>query len=57
MTRDLFEPEHDDFRSTVRTFVERECVPHHEQWEKDGQVSREVWKAAGDAGILAFDVA
>ena len=57
MTRDLFEPEHEDFRSTVRTFVERECVPHHDQWEKDGQVSREVWRKAGEAGILAFDVA
>jgi alkylation response protein AidB-like acyl-CoA dehydrogenase len=52
----FFEQEHEDFRATVRTFLEREAVPHQAQWEKDGQVSREVWRKAGDAGILCFDV-
>jgi alkylation response protein AidB-like acyl-CoA dehydrogenase len=31
-------------------------VPHHEQWEKDGNVSRELWKAAGDNGLLGVTV-
>jgi alkylation response protein AidB-like acyl-CoA dehydrogenase len=52
----FFDQEHEDFRATVRTFLEREAVPHHAQWEKDGQVSREVWRKAGEAGILCFDV-
>ncbi|MFC5175995.1 acyl-CoA dehydrogenase family protein [Nocardioides taihuensis] len=52
----FFEQEHEDFRATVRTFLEREAVPHQAQWEKDGQVSREVWRKAGEAGILCFDV-
>lgn len=52
----IFEQEHEDFRSTVRAFLEKEVVPHHEQWEKDGQVSREVWRKAGEQGLLCFDV-
>lgn len=52
----IYEQEHEDFRQSVRAFMEKEVVPHHEQWEKDGQVSREVWLKAGEAGLLCFDV-
>ncbi|MBA2954037.1 acyl-CoA dehydrogenase [Nocardioides sp. MAH-18] len=52
----IYEQEHEDFRASVRAFMEKEVVPHHEQWEKDGQVSREVWLKAGEAGLLCFDV-
>ncbi|MBF4162777.1 acyl-CoA dehydrogenase family protein [Nocardioides acrostichi] len=48
--------EHEDFRAMVRAFVEKEVAPHHEQWEADGHVSRELWQRAGAAGILCFDV-
>ena len=56
MQRDIFEAEHDAFRETVRTFLTREAIPHHDQWEADGQVDRAVWKAAGAAGLLGTDV-
>ncbi|WP_028653865.1 acyl-CoA dehydrogenase family protein [Nocardioides sp. J54] len=52
----IYETEHEDFRNTVRAFLEREVVEHHEQWEKDGQVDRDVWRKAGQAGLLGFDV-
>ena len=52
----ILEQEHEDFRRTVRSFLEKEVVPHHDQWEKDGQVSREVWAKAGEQGLLCFDV-
>jgi alkylation response protein AidB-like acyl-CoA dehydrogenase len=52
----IYTQEHEDFRATVREFLEREVVPHHDQWEKDGQVSREVWTKAGAQGLLCFDV-
>jgi long-chain-acyl-CoA dehydrogenase len=54
--RPLLEAEHEAFRRTVQAFIEREVTPHHEQWEADGQVSREVWTAAGEQGLLCFDV-
>jgi alkylation response protein AidB-like acyl-CoA dehydrogenase len=52
----IYEEEHEDFRRTARAFLEKEVKPFHEQWEKDGQVDREVWRKAGDAGLLCFDV-
>ncbi len=53
---DVYTSEHEDFRKTARTFFEREVVPHHRQWERDGIVPREVWLKAGEAGLLCFDV-
>ncbi|MBV9832049.1 MAG: acyl-CoA dehydrogenase family protein [Marmoricola sp.] len=53
---DLFTSEHEDFRKTARTFFEREVVPHHEEWEREGIVPRELWRKAGEAGLLCFDV-
>jgi acyl-CoA dehydrogenase len=53
---DLYAAEHEDFRKTARTFFEREVVPHHEQWERDGIVPRELWLTAGAQGLLCFDV-
>jgi len=52
----IYDQEHEDFRATARAFLEKEVVPHHDQWEKDGQVDREVWRKAGEAGLLCFDV-
>ena len=56
MMREIFEPEHESFRSTVRSFLEQEVIPHHPQWEKDGLVDRAVWTRAGELGLLCFDV-
>jgi alkylation response protein AidB-like acyl-CoA dehydrogenase len=54
--REIFEPEHESFRQTVRSFIEKEVTPHHEQWEADGMVDRSVWTKAGELGLLCFDV-
>ncbi|GAA2719275.1 MULTISPECIES: acyl-CoA dehydrogenase family protein [Streptomyces] len=52
MKRDLYTADHEAFRETVRTFLAKEVLPHHERWEKDGIVPREVWRAAGRQGLL-----
>ena len=54
--RDLFETEHEDFRRTVRTFMEKEVQPNNEKWDAEGIVPRELWLKAGEAGLLCFDV-
>ncbi|WP_159979052.1 MULTISPECIES: acyl-CoA dehydrogenase family protein [unclassified Novosphingobium] len=54
--RDIFEPEHDAYRDSVRRFVETELQPHHAQWEKDGIVPREAWLKAGEIGMLCPSV-
>jgi alkylation response protein AidB-like acyl-CoA dehydrogenase len=54
--RQIFEPDHDDFREAVRTFCEKEIVPHHEAWERAGIVPRDLWLKAGHQGLLGFMV-
>jgi alkylation response protein AidB-like acyl-CoA dehydrogenase len=54
MRRTLFTDEHDLFRDTARGFVETQIVPNHETWERDGIVSRELFLAAGELGLLGM---
>ncbi|GIJ77136.1 Acyl-CoA dehydrogenase [Micromonospora phaseoli] len=56
MEQHLYDRDHDEFRELCRTFLAREAVPHHERWEADGIVDREVWRSAGAAGLLGMDV-
>ncbi|MEU3947890.1 acyl-CoA dehydrogenase family protein [Streptomyces sp. NPDC029526] len=56
MERELYGPDHEAFRETVRTFLAKEVTPHHERWERDGVVDREVWRAAGRRGLLGLSV-
>ena len=54
--RTLFAEEHRIFREAARRFVEQEIAPHHAQWEKDGVVSRDAWRKAGEAGLLCATI-
>jgi alkylation response protein AidB-like acyl-CoA dehydrogenase len=56
MTRAIFEPEHEAFRQTVGTFLDKEAVPFHERWEQDGIVDRDVWAKAGAQGLLGLQL-
>ena len=48
--------QHEAFRDQVRRFVAREITPHHEAWEKAGEVDRALWRKAGAAGLLCCGV-
>ena len=52
--RTVLGAEHEQFRDQVRRFFDRHIVPHHRQWERDGVVPREVWKLAGQQGLLCI---
>jgi alkylation response protein AidB-like acyl-CoA dehydrogenase len=54
--RIIFSDEHDLLRETARRFCEREVAPYHDEWERAGQVSREVWRKAGDTGLLCMSL-
>jgi alkylation response protein AidB-like acyl-CoA dehydrogenase len=56
MRREIFDDEHESFRAAVGTFLDKEAVPHHEQWEKDGIVPREIWAKAGAQGLLGLQL-
>lgn len=45
-------PERDQLRKTVRTFAEREILPHVDEWERTGDIPRELHLRAGEAGLL-----
>ena len=48
----LFTAEHEQFRTSVRTFVAREITPHVDAWDEAGRVPRELYRKAGELGIL-----
>jgi alkylation response protein AidB-like acyl-CoA dehydrogenase len=52
--RDLFDDEHDLFRDSVRSFLEKEIVPHHPAWEEAGIVDRDMFRKAGAQGFLGM---
>jgi len=56
MKRDLLTEDHLMFRDAFRRFVQNEIAPHHELWEKEGIVPRELWRKAGQLGFLCTDV-
>ena len=55
MKRTLYTDEHLMFRDAFHRFLEKEILPYHEQWERDGIVPREVWRKAGELGFLCFE--
>jgi alkylation response protein AidB-like acyl-CoA dehydrogenase len=55
MRRSVYEADHDDFRHSVRAFMEKNVAPFHDQWESQGIVPRDVWTAAGEQGFLGID--
>ena len=52
---DLFYNEsHDAWRQELRKFVSKEIVPLVEEWEEAGEFSRELYKKAGEFGLLGM---
>ena len=54
--RTIFAEEHRIFREQCRSLFEKEFVPFHAEWERDGIVPRAVWKLMGGAGLLCTSV-
>ncbi len=55
-TRSVFTAEQDEFRATVRRFLEDVVVEEYPDWLRDGKPSRRFWKAAAEIGILGIEV-
>ncbi len=56
MQRTLFSSDHEMFRDMVRSFIAAEMTPHHEEWERNKIVPRDIWRKAGEAGLLCCDM-
>ena len=56
MQRDIYLPEHELFRDTVRRFLAQEVHPHIDRWEAQGAFDRSLFERAGEAGLLCPSV-
>ena len=45
-------PEREQLRKTVRSFTEREILPNIDEWERTGDLPRDLHRRAGAAGLL-----
>ena len=52
----VFTAEHETFRQTVRSFVEKELVPHVDEWEASGRFAPWVWRRLGELGLLGIEL-
>jgi acyl-CoA dehydrogenase len=49
-------PERQELRKTVRSFAEREILPNANDWERSGELPRELHRRAADTGLLGADL-
>lgn len=56
MRRTLYDQDHEDFRKSVRDFVDREIIPNSAEYEQEGMIGRSVWRGAGALGLLGLCV-
>ncbi|GGN97577.1 acyl-CoA dehydrogenase family protein [Nocardia rhizosphaerihabitans] len=54
MRRELFTPDHEVFRELVRDFVDKRISPNYAQWERAGQMPREIFAEMGELGMLGI---
>ena len=52
MRRLIFDAEHEQFRDSVRKFMQKEVAPHGERWREQGFVDRDIYLRAGEQGLL-----
>jgi acyl-CoA dehydrogenase len=45
------------YRDAVVRFVDAEMVPNDEKWRKQQHVGKEIWRKAGEMGLLCTDIA
>lgn len=56
MQRTLFEPEHETYRASVRSFLKTEVEPRYAQWVKDRMVSHELYTGLSALGAFGHGV-
>jgi alkylation response protein AidB-like acyl-CoA dehydrogenase len=56
MKRELFDDEHEQFRASVRRWLEKAVVPHQSEWDDAGIVPRSLFTEAGALGFLGMSI-
>jgi alkylation response protein AidB-like acyl-CoA dehydrogenase len=55
MAHSLFDDEHELLRRAIRAFVDKEVVPHVDEWEAAGRIPRAFWRRLGELGFLGLE--
>jgi len=50
----FFTEEHNVFRESFRAFLEKEVIPHIDQWEENGKIDRHIWSKFGEMGYFGL---
>lgn len=56
MPRNVYTPDHEAFRESVREFVQRTLAPRAEQMLEVKSIERDLWREAGKQGFLSLDI-
>jgi alkylation response protein AidB-like acyl-CoA dehydrogenase len=54
--RELFDDEHEAFRNSFRSWLDKEVTPHLREWDEAGIVPRSVFAEAGRHGFLGMAI-
>ncbi|WP_444913525.1 acyl-CoA dehydrogenase family protein [Microbulbifer sp. TRSA007] len=52
MASPFYDEGHQEWRTQLRRFVDREITPYITEWDEDGQLPAELWKKAAEVGLL-----
>ncbi|HYG93048.1 MAG TPA: acyl-CoA dehydrogenase family protein, partial [Nocardioides sp.] len=56
MKRDIYDEDHESFRESARTWIERSVTPNVEKYVQEKSLPREFWLEAGAQGMLGLAV-
>src|SRR6478672_6120504 len=56
MKREIYDEDHEAFRASVKEFLDREVVPHLDDYAGNHGLPREFWLAAGAQGFLGLEI-
>lgn len=56
MKRTVYDRDHESYRQTLRSFIQSEVVPHHDEWLSSGVVPRETYLRLGELGSFGIEV-
>ena len=54
MNEMYFTEEHNLFRESLKDFLQKEVVPHIEEWEESGKIDKSIWPKFGEMGFFGL---
>ena len=56
MKREIYDEDHEAFRSSVKEFLDRQVVPHLDAYAEGHGLDRTFWREAGEQGFLGLEI-